>query len=149
MNKFPKIVLTVLVAVFIISFSSINNVPAAVNLGQVALALFSQQLVSHRTISDSSGSWQTTFTTAGLSEGNRMNVFYRNDTNANATVRVERLVDDVWFLVLLTSAGANSSRTTQHPGIALNADHRIMVQGANGAAVAGEVAVRQTTASLQ
>ena len=149
MNKLSKMVLTVLAAIFMISSSGINVVSATVNNPPNHYVIHNQLLVVHQQIAGSWGSWQTSFGTVHSGEGTRMNVFYRNDTNANATVRIERLVDGTWFLVLSMSVRANSSNTVQHPNVALNSEHRVTVQGANGAAVAGEIGIRQTNQALQ
>jgi len=107
-----------------------------------------QMLVGHLNISSQDGFWERSFGTVGSNQGNRLNTFYRNNTGTPAIVRVERSIGGIWHLVHSFTVPAHSERTHQHPGIVLNAQHRVTVQTANGAAVNGNIGIRQTAMPL-
>jgi len=110
--------------------------------GYIQIEAF-QLLVPHTNITTSNAVWERSFWTVGSNMGNRMNVFFRNDGNAAATVRVERQAGANWILVSSFSVPAGSSTTRQLQHITLNSSHRVVISGASGANTHGELGIRQ------
>ena len=103
-----------------------------------------QLLFPHQNIFGADGVFERGFTTASATHGNRMNVFFDNFTNASATVTIERrTLFGGWTQVGSMTVSGRSQHTDQFTNIQLTTDHRVVVRGAGGAAVNGQLGIRQ------
>jgi len=110
-----------------------------------------QLLVSSETVVGNNGFWERSFQTVGSATGNRLNLWYRNDTAHSAIVRVERRnANGTWTSITQMTVSANSEQTRQFTllPIEFNAQMRVTVSNASGNRVEGVVSVRQTSNPL-